>query len=146
MNRKGFRSPYNSKRTKTSSSTQNNVQDSVHRRNFRLVAMPITCIMGVLRLLALQLWIIISFLWMKLPKSRDIESDSSSVETELIREDTPTTQSCSNENAPSDLFSEKRPNVGAGEPALVKQKHHHRRAFEFISKALKLDEEDEGEI
>ncbi|XP_077296769.1 spastin isoform X12 [Arctopsyche grandis] len=31
-----------------------------------------------------------------------------------------------------------------GDPSLAKQKHHHRRAFEYISKALKIDEENEG--
>lgn len=33
---------------------------------------------------------------------------------------------------------------GPGDPLLAKQKHHHRRAFEYISKALKVDE-NEGE-
>ncbi|KAM7364321.1 spastin isoform 2-T4 [Cochliomyia hominivorax] len=33
---------------------------------------------------------------------------------------------------------------GPGDPLLAKQKHHHRRAFEYISKALKIDEENEG--
>ena len=37
------------------------------------------------------------------------------------------------------------PSIGPGEPALAKQKHHHRKAFEYISKALKIDEEDKGE-
>lgn len=35
---------------------------------------------------------------------------------------------------------------GPGDPQLAKQKHHHRRAFEFISKALKIDEDNEGII
>nr|CAD7572144.1 unnamed protein product [Timema californicum] len=35
---------------------------------------------------------------------------------------------------------------GPGDPLLAKQKHHHRRAFEFISKALKIDEENEGKL
>lgn len=35
--------------------------------------------------------------------------------------------------------------VGPGDPLLAKQKHHHRKAFEYISKALKIDEENEGE-
>lgn len=34
--------------------------------------------------------------------------------------------------------------VGPGDPLLAKQKHHHRKAFEYISKALKIDEENEG--
>ncbi|CAL4128393.1 unnamed protein product, partial [Meganyctiphanes norvegica] len=35
-------------------------------------------------------------------------------------------------------------NPGPGDPLLAKQKHHHRKAFEYISKALKIDEENEG--
>lgn len=35
---------------------------------------------------------------------------------------------------------------GPADPLLAKQKHHHRRAFEFISKALKIDEDNEGKI
>ncbi|KAL4238170.1 hypothetical protein ACF0H5_002882 [Mactra antiquata] len=31
---------------------------------------------------------------------------------------------------------------GPADPLLVTQKHHHRKAFEYISKALKIDEED----
>ena len=33
---------------------------------------------------------------------------------------------------------------GPGDPLLARQKHHHRKAFEYISKALKIDEENEG--
>ncbi|XP_050718311.1 spastin-like isoform X3 [Eriocheir sinensis] len=35
-------------------------------------------------------------------------------------------------------------NPGPGDPLLARQKHHHRKAFEYISKALKIDEENEG--
>ena len=31
-----------------------------------------------------------------------------------------------------------------GAPVLAQQKHHHRKAFEYISKALKLDEDGRG--
>jgi len=31
-----------------------------------------------------------------------------------------------------------------GAPVLAQQKHHHRKAFEYISKALKLDEDGKG--
>jgi hypothetical protein len=30
---------------------------------------------------------------------------------------------------------------GLTDPSLARQKHHHRKAFEFISKALRIDEE-----
>ena len=36
--------------------------------------------------------------------------------------------------------------TGSVDPLLAKQKDHHRKAFEFISKALKIDEENEGNI
>jgi hypothetical protein len=35
---------------------------------------------------------------------------------------------------------------GPGEPALASQKHYHRKAFEYISKALKIDEENDGTL
>ena len=143
MNRKFSNNPEGPKRPKTARRSDV-VHESVHRRNFRMVAMPITCIMGILRLIALQLWIIITFLWIKLPNSKESDSETSSMETESISDPTPATLA-QNESFVSDIFCEKRQAVGAGEPALAKQKHHHRRAFEFISKALKLDEEDEGE-
>ncbi|KAK4290934.1 hypothetical protein Pmani_036205 [Petrolisthes manimaculis] len=38
------------------------------------------------------------------------------------------------------------PNPGPGDPLLARQKHHHRKAFEYISKALKIDEENEGRV
>jgi len=34
--------------------------------------------------------------------------------------------------------------VRPGAPVLAQQKHHHRKAFEYISKALKLDEDGKG--
>uniref|UniRef100_A0A146L6H0 Spastin n=1 Tax=Lygus hesperus TaxID=30085 RepID=A0A146L6H0_LYGHE len=42
------------------------------------------------------------------------------------------------------MSSHKNKENQSGDPLLAKQKEHHRRAFEFISKALKIDEENEG--
>lgn len=33
---------------------------------------------------------------------------------------------------------------GLTDPSLARQKHHHRKAFEYISKALRIDEDDGG--
>ena len=146
MNRKSNNEFDGGRKAKGSKKFDENGQ--VHRRNLRLVAIPITCVMGILRLIALQLWIIISFLWMKLPRTKDSEA-----QTSLIEQECTATYSGSRANSPKrssnsseafDMYAERRVQVGAGEPALSKQKHHHRRAFEYISKALKLDEEDEG--
>lgn len=46
------------------------------------------------------------------------------------------------EEPPKEMAHRHQP--GPGDPLLAKQKHHHRRAFEYISKALKIDEENEG--
>ena len=48
------------------------------------------------------------------------------------------------ENQEMSQIPRKPAGPGPGDPLLAKQKHHHRRAFEFISKALKIDEENEG--
>ena len=47
-------------------------------------------------------------------------------------------------NVHSAMSKGKEP-LGPGEPALATQKKHHRKAFEYISKALKIDEEDGSE-
>lgn len=47
-------------------------------------------------------------------------------------------------NVNSAMYKGKEP-LGPGEPALATQKKHHRKAFEYISKALKIDEEDGSE-
>lgn len=58
-----------------------------------------------------------------------------------------TTNECLSPEAEALVMNSPRvpPGPGPADPLLAKQKHHHRRAFEYISKALKIDEENEGE-
>ena len=113
--------------------------ESVHRTNFRLAAVPLIFFFNILRILAFQLWVLLSLVCRvsahALPnKSKHTGGDKPQ-----------------DKNSPESLaeMAQSTPSkaspVGPGEPALAKQKHHHRKAFEYISKALKIDEEDKGE-
>ena len=108
--------------------------DSVHRRNFRLVAAPVLFIFAVLRTFAYQLWIVIVFIACKskltIPRRYLRSAATDEEQGSLVM---------------SDGSRTKGP-VGPAEPALAEQKHYHRKAFEYISKALKLDEEDAGKF
>lgn len=67
--------------------------------------------------------------------------------TTAIATTTTTTTTTTDSEEPELIMNSPRVPVGPGpaDPLLAKQKHHHRRAFEYISKALKIDEENEGE-
>ncbi len=112
-------------------------QESVHRRNLHIFAQPVIFFFGILRYVAYYLWLALSAVCKTtshaLPqKQADSQSHESLQESQLT--------------VPEMAY---RPTVvGPGEPALAKQKHHHRKAFEYISKALKIDEEggDRGEL
>lgn len=128
-------------------------QESVHRRNFRIVAFPVIFLFEVIRFLAFQFWLLISFACESahsvsqsrkqsqaegakdIDKTPSDDSDVFEIEDQAVLLP-PMSMSL---DMPQTL-----PNPGPGEPALAKQKHHHRKAFEYISKALKLDEDDRG--
>jgi len=145
---------------------------SVHKQNLYVVSFPIIFLFNVLRSLIYQLFCIFRYLYgastkvIYRPHRRDcnieIVVQNSSKEqqqslnhnSELGSEGAGQEQQLSNQpqrfrpiqplemaaNRPGGGYS-----PGPGDPLLAKQKHHHRRAFEYISKALKIDEENEGE-
>ncbi|XP_055956771.1 spastin isoform X1 [Patella vulgata] len=101
-----------------------------HGRNLRVAATPLLFLFALVRTFAYQLWIVIVLLACKsrqaIPlRPRQKRSDEESVET--------MTDGTKNKHTP-----------GPADPALAQQKHHHRKAFEYISKALKIDEENAG--
>ncbi|XP_016978532.1 spastin isoform X2 [Drosophila rhopaloa] len=143
---------------------------SVHKQNLYVVSFPIIFLFNVLRSLIYQLFCIFRYLYgastkvIYRPHRRDcnieIVVQNSSKEQqqlnhplELNSEGAGQEQQLSNQpqryravqplemaaNRPGGGYS-----PGPGDPLLAKQKHHHRRAFEYISKALKIDEENEG--
>ncbi|XP_013069581.2 spastin-like isoform X2 [Biomphalaria glabrata] len=102
---------------------------SVHHRNLRLFATPILVIFVLVRSLAYQFFLAIVLI--------------SQYSRRAIRYSWPPKARCIEAAPPvmSNYGRAKSP-VGPGEPALANQKKYHRKAFEYISKALKIDEED----
>lgn len=120
-------------------------QTSVHKRNLCIVSFPLILLFNIFKTLLYQVFVILRFLYyssvhylLKKPQ-----------QTEIL-------ESCASGSIVEDIAGVKTGVVmplqpqhsgpGPGDPLLAKQKHHHRRAFEFISKALKIDEENEGMI
>ncbi|XP_017113870.1 spastin isoform X2 [Drosophila elegans] len=144
---------------------------SVHKQNLYVVSFPIIFLFNVLRSLIYQLFCIFRYLYgastkvIYRPHRRDcnieivVQNSSKDQQQqlnhplELNNEGAGQEQQLSNQpqryraiqplemaaNRPGGGYS-----PGPGDPLLAKQKHHHRRAFEYISKALKIDEENEG--
>ena len=107
---------------------------SIHGRNLKIFAAPLLFIFAVLRTLAYQLWVALFILGCRSRRALTQRS----AEQKVTDEEAPclSTPMASNDKC--------RQGVGPGEPALALQKHHHRKAFEHISRALKIDEEDSG--
>ncbi|XP_017102940.2 spastin isoform X1 [Drosophila bipectinata] len=147
---------------------------SVHKQNLYVVSFPIIFLFNVLRSLIYQLFCIFRYLYgastkvIYRPHRRDCnieivvqnskdqqqqhQSQPLSYPLELSEGGNPEQQLPSQTQRyraiqPLEMASN-RPgggySPGPGDPLLAKQKHHHRRAFEYISKALKIDEENEG--
>ncbi|XP_028034756.1 spastin isoform X2 [Bombyx mandarina] len=142
LSRKNTRSP-NRKSKKgdadlaKGSTLRNASQPSVHKRNLYVVSFPIIILFNILRSILYQLFLIFKYLYtashrfMKKPRkigecNLEVVVKDGIVSTEIAQEDM-------------------SHHVGPGDPLLAKQKHHHRKAFEYISKALKIDEENEGQ-
>ncbi|KAL5009377.1 hypothetical protein ScPMuIL_014958 [Solemya velum] len=105
----------------------NRENESFHRRNIRIAASPLLLIFSIIRIVAFQLWVVVALL---ICKSRAVLPAKKR-----------------NSDAESGMSSPRHhTHVGPGEPALVRQKQHHRKAFEYISKALKIDEEEAGTV
>ncbi|XP_025104432.1 spastin-like isoform X2 [Pomacea canaliculata] len=103
---------------------------SFHGRNIRIFAGPLLFIFALLRTIAYQLWLALVLIGCRSRRALTQESAAKS------DEEAPCLSAAMASNDKS------RAGVGPGEPALASQKHHHRKAFEHISRALKIDEED----
>ena len=137
MNRRGSGRSWGRKRNDTNRSRgppRDNSSGSFHRRNFRIFAGPILFIFSILRTIALQLYVVLGIL---------VCRTSILANRSRARTATQGDSECG-ELMTSPAKSHRSP--GAGEPLLASQKHHHRKAFEYISKALKIDEEDAGTV
>ncbi|CAI9734503.1 spastin-like, isoform X2 [Octopus vulgaris] len=136
MQRRGSGRIFGRKRHENHSKNQPKSERSFHRQNVRLFATPILILFAIIRSVAAQLWLVLVVLVCKSRKSISYKCEKASKKKCLDEE-----------KAFMMSYSESgkiRTTLGPGEPSLSKQKHHHRKAFEYISKALKIDEEDAG--
>lgn len=131
MNRRGFGRSWGRKRNenKPRNPARDNPSASFHRRNFRLVAAPLLFIFSVLRTIALQLYVVLGILVCR---------------TSILDRNHTLASARRDAEAGEPMTSKPHRSPGPGEPLLASQKRHHRKAFEYISKALKIDEEDAG--
>ena len=132
MNRKGNGRFWNRKRA-DNKATKGPKKDrpSVHSRNINLVASPLLFILAFLRIIAFQLWVVLELLVGRASCLLPVRCQSEKGKGQVDAEEG--IMSGTNKNT-----------AGPASPTLTTQKHHHRKAFEFISKALKLDEENDG--
>lgn len=164
----------NSKKPKKSESSDNSSENndttlnqtinnqSVHKQNLYIVSFPIILFFNILRSVLYQLFVIFRYIYNATTRIiyRPVKTTECSLETvnsdKILKDHHHTSQqskllllahnqtngTAKTKPLPSAEMSSKGP--GPGDPLLAKQKHHHRRAFEYISKALKIDEENEG--
>ncbi|XP_063231005.1 spastin isoform X1 [Bacillus rossius redtenbacheri] len=117
---------------------------SVHQKNLYFVSYPVILLFNILRTLLYQLFVIFKYLYASTsrfvhrPKTKNLNCNVEIVVPDSESEAQEYTQDM------SQLHPKHPTGPGPGDPLLAKQKHHHRRAFEYISKALKIDEENEG--
>lgn len=139
LSRKTTRSP--NRRPKKSdadlakgSTSRNGPQPSVHKRNLYFVSFPIIILFNILRSILYQLFIIFKYLYSTSSRFVHKPERSGECNLEVVVKDGVVCTTVTNEMS----------HPGPPDPLLAKQKHHHRKAFEYISKALKIDEENEG--
>ncbi|CAH2983217.1 unnamed protein product [Chilo suppressalis] len=145
ISRKTTRSP-NRKCKKTDadlakgSTLRNGSQPSVHKRNLYVVSFPIIILFNILRSILYQLFIIFKYLYSASHRLMHKPRKNGECNLEVVVKDGVVSTEIAHGEEMSHIH-----NVGPGDPLLAKQKHHHRKAFEYISKALKIDEENEGQ-
>lgn len=131
--------------TSESDSPTTETRDSVHKQNLYIVSFPIIILFNILRSILYQIFIIFKYIfnvsshYMPLRKRQPAN-------IQVCLNDSEKVQELNNQASDSVMAARphQNPGPGPGDPLLAKQKHHHRRAFEYISKALKIDEENEG--
>lgn len=118
-------------------------RDSVHKQNLYIVSFPIIILFNILRSILYQIFIIFKYIF----------NVSSHFLYQPVHKSRANAQTCATSDQLQVLHSHQveimatRPRFippGPGDPLFAIQKHHHRRAFEYISKALQIDEENKG--
>jgi len=111
---------------------------SVHKKNLYLFSLPLIFIFNVFRQLLYHLYLLFKTAGSLAGKARLTFRRKG---VQLPHVGSPDKEEAAIQDTQKEM-AVRQP--GPGDPLLAKQKHHHRRAFEYISKALKIDEENEG--
>ncbi|XP_013400067.1 spastin isoform X2 [Lingula anatina] len=134
MHRKGSGRPFGRKKQENKPKVAERTSYSCHTRNIRVVAYPVVLLFHLIRALAFQLWLLLVFACNTtsrlLPRKYNHLNRQDSATSDIQEVVTMSNGTPSN------------PGTGPAEPVLSRQKQHHRKAFEYISKALKIDEEE----
>ncbi|XP_022108920.1 spastin-like isoform X2 [Acanthaster planci] len=141
------RSPNGLKRTKKPEQ-----RESPHRRNLRFASYPLLFIFGLLRFIVFQVWVLLSHAFWRVTDIKHKyavgrSAASASVETTVNGTQLTGVTIASNtdgktgHSSPSGMMND---TACQEADLLAKQKQHHKKAFEYLSKALKIDEEEGG--
>lgn len=125
---------------------------SVHHRNLYIVSWPIVILFeylsfGIHRLFYLFVSVLI-LIWSPVNaycsnrQKRYLDQVQQKYKITPSIEVTESVTFSNNKMASSSGSSTMKGSPGLGDPMLVRQKQHHRKAFEYISKALRIDEEN----
>lgn len=149
-----------SRATDEKSNTQS-ITDSVHEKNLYVVSFPLIFVFNILRSALYLFYVIFRYIWKSTSKVFILRSVNLGLHTKYNRNnceerqqnlistnivEIPTEGLCEEYTEMSYHKTRHTSSPGSIDPLLAKQKDHHRKAFEFISKALKIDEENEGEL
>lgn len=136
--------------TPTTTTTQTR---SVHKQNLYIVSFPVILLFNILRSVLYQLFVIFRYIYNATARVlyRPVTQDYN---LEIVNTDCCQSGALNVNKDDEQILivggemsvSRNGSGPGPGDPLFAKQKHHHRRAFEYISKALKIDEENEGKF
>ena len=142
----------------SASSQENEPKRSVHHQNFVIISFPVIVLFNLFRAILYQLYLILRAVYNAssrvfyrprlLRKKECLEicvvdkvKENSGVEA-LDNQELPLLLDCHGVETTVEMNGKMG---SAGDPLLSKQKQFHRKAFEYISTALRLDEENKGE-
>ncbi|KAE8741370.1 hypothetical protein FOCC_FOCC013069 [Frankliniella occidentalis] len=121
---------------------------SVHKRNLYFVSFPVVLFFNILSSLVYHLYLIFKYLYCQFARLGLLQRLRRRAATH-VQELSDGNTLCEIPPHVTEMSSKFGPKHSAGpgpaDPLLAKQKAHHRKAFEYISKALKIDEENEGQ-
>lgn len=121
----------------SNNSETDDTENSFHERNLYIASFPLLASFALLSYFSYLLFLLFHYIWEHLIKLKYFIKP---FQRSLVQ-----SKNVNNYNLSININDEEMLKTGSNiDSQLAKQKSHHRRAFEFISMALKIDEENEG--